>query len=120
LYIYLTSIDIDIVPFVDSVANFNLPDDIQPPEKWKFYPEFSVDYRLQGRWRLQFVPWFVRTMGYSYWLQMDDDTFIVERYPHNIVEQFQRQGSLMGVRRRHYQEGINVVNGLAEFTRYVT
>jgi hypothetical protein len=102
-----------------STESWQLPDDIKPPQQWKFYPDYSIDYRLQGRWRLQFVPWFVRAMGYSYWLQMDDDTFIVETYPRDIVDQFRRQGSLMGVRRRHYQEGIQVVNGLAELTRYV-
>jgi hypothetical protein len=98
-------------------SSWQLPNDIKPPEKWKYYPDFSLDYHLQGRWRLTFMPQFVRSMGYKYWLQIDDDTFVTEIIPFNIVDIFREQNKLLGVRGRYYKEYPNAVKGLAEFTR---
>lgn len=55
--------------------------------------------------------------GYKYWLQIDDDTFVTESIPYNIVERFTDQGIKLGVRRRYYKEYLTVITGLAEFTR---
>ena len=70
------------------------------------------------RWRLTFMFEFLRDMGHRYVLQLDDDTFVKQPPPFDIVQTFDQKRIAMGVWRNVEVDPEDVLLGLTEFTRY--
>lgn len=101
------------------VSSWQLPTNIGPHHGWKHSDVFKEDYFIHSRWRMTFAMEFVKAMGYKYILLTDDDTFVMNPIPFNIIEQFSNSNVLMGQRERRIMEQPKYLTGLAEFTRLV-
>ena len=98
--------------------SWQVPTNIGSHATWNMN-EYTLDYYLQGRWRLTYQMQFCYTLGYKYVLQVDDDTFILNSNHFNIVERMKSEGKVLGVRQRTFTESKRATRGLAEFTRYL-
>ncbi|KAG2497291.1 hypothetical protein HYH03_004874 [Edaphochlamys debaryana] len=77
----------------------------------------TAPYRLMGDWRMSFMPYFVRTMGHRFVLQLDDDSFILSPVGRNLVAMFDQNGLKIAARQM-YEEPPGVTWGLPELARY--
>lgn len=97
-------------------SSWMMPTDSGDREKWN-YGSYHDDYFLMGRWRLTFAMSFVKSMGYEYILQMDDDTFFMDEIAFNIVSHFRDRNLVWGLRNRKFMEIPFITEGFAELTR---
>lgn len=100
-------------PFLETV--------LAPPETWR-HPHLPVEYRRVGHWRLTFQMAFVKRLGHRYVLAIDDDMFVTERVPYNIVKEFSSSNVSIAARELLpngvHPEDSRYEVGLAEITRY--
>jgi hypothetical protein len=57
-------------------------------------------------------------MGYSYLLQLDDDTLVLDPLNFDIVQSYSEKNFVMGVRRQIHAETKAASIGLSELARY--
>lgn len=99
-------------------SSWKLPQNVGAHYGWKHSDVFKEDYFIHSRWRMTFAMEFVKSMGYKYILLTDDDTFVLNPIPFNIIENFSNASILMGQRERRIMEKPKYLAGLAEFTRF--
>jgi hypothetical protein len=97
--------------------SWKFPCNLQDHRLWIGYKKFELDYYLMGRWRLTFQMEFLRAMGYSYFLQYDDDTMLNSIIKMNIVNHFRNNQILFGASTYYGREQAMVVDNLAEMTK---
>ncbi|KAG2497299.1 hypothetical protein HYH03_004882 [Edaphochlamys debaryana] len=78
---------------------------------------FPAPYRLMGDWRMSFMPYFVRTMGHRFVLQLDDDSFILSPVGRDLVAMFEQNGLKIAAQKIN-RDPPQVTWGLAELARY--
>ena len=71
----------------------------------------------QGHWRLTFQMSFAQRLGYSYLLQLDDDSYFTSPLETDLLH-FARSRDLDLAARKAYSDEVFVTQGLPELTRY--
>ena len=73
---------------------------------------------VQGHWRLTFQMDFARRLGYTYVLQIDDDSFFPDPVEMDILHTMRTRNIDVAVSVIKDDESIAVTSGLPELTRY--
>lgn len=116
---WLNSVDFPRVNVIEiEQETWRVPCGLIDDSKWALRHQFDLDYYLMGRWRLSFSPDFARKMGYSYYLQFDDDAMFNGNLGFDVVKHFRKKHLLMGVYPATVVEVPQVTLGLAELTRF--
>ena len=85
---------------------------------WNMADIFKEDFYLMDRWRNTFQFDFVRELGYEYFVQMDDDTFITDLIDVNLVKHMKEHQIYLASRNSFQMEPVELIQGLPEFVRY--
>jgi hypothetical protein len=108
--------DVHVMKMNGSV--WKIPCGMSFDSKWTARDHFDVDYYLMGRWRMTFAMDFAREMGYAYALQLDDDAFIDQLIPFDLVQVFKQKNTRMGFSKELIGTPRHLTTGLPEFVRF--
>ena len=98
--------------------SWKIPSLLSNHDTWSLNNRHMPDYYIMGRWRMTFQFDFVKSIGYNYMLQIDDDAYIIQNNPTNLIQQFHSNDILLGHRHRFHVEIPEVTIGLLELVKF--